>query len=197
MTNASSNGTGEAIEQRIAEIVEISEARRARGRRDPGKAQRAYDEFVTDGPAQRPSKAERRRAAAADGTEEARRDLPDGGRMTVLWGMESYERSQLPSLKGAYSAVMGQDSKVLSPGAKLVWIYLASMRPQRNVVGKEGWVRPYQKTIAGHVGLSVKSVKRHLDALEQRGWIEVRQRGERNSNLYRVLIPLWPDEVDE
>jgi hypothetical protein len=79
---------------------------------------------------------------------------------------------------------------VRTPGAKLVLIALA------NCADEAGLCFPGQKYLSKHTSQGVRTVRRHLDYLEMKGWIERRERrrqdGTRTSDLF--VLNMFPSK---
>lgn len=94
------------------------------------------------------------------------------------------------------SAIASGESE-LEPSSRLVALVLSLHMNERG-----GSCFPSINTISKESGLDRKTVIRHLAALEERGWLEVRHGGSprgarKESNRYSAVVPAWVGGDDE
>lgn len=94
-------------------------------------------------------------------------------------------------LKGADAATRGGftqvpnfilKSKILNAGDKVAYSMLLSYAWSRD------YCFPGQQTLASDMGLTERSVRTHLKALELAGFLSIKQRGQGKTNLYVVFL---------
>lgn len=74
-----------------------------------------------------------------------------------------------------------QDSKGLSAQARILLGVLCTYAMGKN----KAW--PGQKLLAEEMGVSVRSVQRYVEELEESGWVVKKQRGKKQTNVYTLV----------
>lgn len=102
---------------------------------------------------------------------------------------DSFQVEFSPSFKG-YNTIPRalSDDPTLDMGARMVYILLMGYAQ-----GK-GECCPGQEAIAQNLGITRVRVRKHLQELEQRGWISQRRRGQGQTNFYIIHFEPVPAE---
>jgi|GEM_PF-6538272 len=149
------------------------------------------------------------RMAEGDRTEMFRPCAGGGHRYDVLWtACDEHGYRIWSAADRARWLRRVRAAAFLSSTQKLLVEYLAKMTPDKDPWGQEGWVKPYEHTIAARLGRSERTVQRalrgywrgdnengywHKGLTTDYGIIEIRQRGHGDSNLYRIWALLEGD----